>query len=222
MSFSDQETARLRKAFASLARTAVAEPDCPEPERIWRAAAGELPAEVQDLVGHIAGCPTCAEEWRLARELIPDAQPSVASLPASLPRYRSRRWLAAAAALVFTLVGVQLWRASIPTKPPDTVRAAGDPVPVESLLGEDVVLSRSDCSLRWTSGGDWVLTYDLLVATESFDVLVRAEGLAETAYRVPREALDQVPPGGKILWQVEAIGPSGHEVVSPTFVHRLE
>jgi len=224
MSFSDEEIGRLREAFASLARTAATTTNCPAPETLWRAAAGELPAEVRDLVDHTVGCPSCAEEWRLARELISNAPSSVADLPVDLSQSRSGWWLAAAAAAVVVVVGVPLWRATVPGGPPDaeTLRAPGDFLTVESLVAEDVVLSRTSCDLRWTAGAEPGLTYDLLVATESLDVLIREEGLEEAAYRVPAEVLDGVPPGGKLLWQVEAIGLSGSRVTSRTFVHRLQ
>ncbi len=114
MSFSEGAITRLRDAFASLAPTAEARADCPEPERVWRAAAGEVPsAEIRALVDHTAGCPSCAEEWRLARELVPNVQGSVANFPVERRAPRSGWWLAAAAAGLLVVAGVPLWRASL-------------------------------------------------------------------------------------------------------------
>jgi len=221
MSFSDQETTRLREAFTSLARGAVARPDCPEPER--QAARGELPAaEIQNLVDHTAGCPSCAEDWRLAHQLAPEAKPSVANPPTKQSQSGFSWWLAAAAAVLLVFVSVPLWRASTPVDSPEAIRAPGESAAIRSLIPDDDVLSRADCILRWSSGPYPMSGYNLLVSTESFDVLIRREGLEEPTYRVPPETLDQVPPGGKILWQVEAIGPTNRRLVSPTFVHHLE
>jgi len=77
MSEIDLELDRLRRAFASLEGRAPG-PGCPEPERLWSAARGELPAEVvRPLVRHLVECGACAEAWRLAREVEPrPAQPS--------------------------------------------------------------------------------------------------------------------------------------------------
>ena len=38
-----EETARLRGAWISLAEDAVPRDDCPDPERLWQAAHGDLP-----------------------------------------------------------------------------------------------------------------------------------------------------------------------------------
>lgn len=223
MNFSDQEATRLREAFASLSQGAEGRPDCPEPERLWQAANGDLPAaEIQSLVDHTAGCASCAEDWRMAHELAPKAEPTVAAFPTKRPQPRPTWWLAAAAALLLALVSAPLWRASTPVDSPETVRTPGDSVAILSLIPDDGVLSRDDCVLRWSSGPAPVVAYKLLVSTESFEVLTRQEGLEEPTYRVPSEVLRQVPAGGKILWQVEAVGPADRRFLSPTFIHRLE
>src|SRR6185436_4475958 len=105
------ELAKLRRAFASLSQPAPAPAACPPPEKIWEAVRGELPpGEVRAIVEHMAVCPACAEDWRLAVAL---QRPETASnvIPAA-ERFsagrRLRNWsLAAAAVLALAVVGVQ-------------------------------------------------------------------------------------------------------------------
>lgn len=212
----------MREAFASPARMAQARPDCPEPEGLWRGATGELRVtEIRDLIDHIAGCPSCAEDWRLAHEMSPRRETPVTGFPARRSQPRFTWWLAAAAVLL-VFVSTPLWWDTVPVDSTDAVRAPGGSAAIQSLLAADVVLPRSNCILRWSAGPAPVGVYNLLVSTESFDVLVREEGLEAPTYRVPPNALERVPPGGKILWQIEVIGTADDRLVSPTFVQRLE
>lgn len=60
----------LRDAFRSLADGASASDNCPPASRFWDAQRGEVSSvDARELMGHVASCPSCAQAWRLAREL---------------------------------------------------------------------------------------------------------------------------------------------------------
>jgi hypothetical protein len=218
-----EELARLRQGFHSMADSAPGRPDCPDPERIWDAVAGRLPSEqVRELVDHTASCPGCAEAWRLARELIPEAPEEHSRV--ARPVFGTRggwRWMAAAAAVVLSVAAVQLWRMSPAGGPPGSFRDAGSEI-IRSLLVDGEALPRTGFLLRWTTDTRSVPRFDVRVATEDMQVIAVVQGLEEPEYLVPEGALEQLFAGDRVMWQVEAVQDDGNRAVSPTFVNRLE
>ncbi len=211
----------LREAFAALAERARPRPDCPEPERLWDAAAGQLPAtQARQLVDHTASCPSCAEAWRLARELGRHAREGRPAVGSALSRGGWRWAAAAAAAVVLALVGVQLWWTRPVGGPPAEYRDP-DIETIRSLLTDGAFLPREEFRLRWEAPPD-AARFDVLVMTEELEVISRTRGLETPEYRVPDAQLEALPPGTRVLWQVEAVLEDGGSAVSPTFVNRLE
>src|SRR4051794_18967508 len=107
MNQDDQQLARLRAAFAPPDPAADTR-SCPPPETIWSAVRGELePRALRELLDHVAACPACAEDWRLAVEVNRQQQADEAAvtpgkvLPGKVLPGRFGRWrpLAASAAL---------------------------------------------------------------------------------------------------------------------------
>jgi hypothetical protein len=90
-----------------------------------------------------------------------------------------------------------------------------------SEVPEEDLLDRDACLLRWAAGPEGT-TYDLRVTSEKLEPLARAWRLDRPEYRVEPAALEPLPPGGKILWRVTAHLPGGRQVVSPTFINRVE
>ena len=216
MSSSPPSPDALRTAFASLAERAVARPDCPEPDRLWAAAAGELPpVEARPLVLHTADCAACAEAWRLARE-------HAASADGSRYEVRPRRWggtwLPLAAAVATVTVAIALVPRSARDRPAYRDNGAAS---LRSLVSEDRPLPRSSFVLRW-SPGPAGSRYDVRVATADLAILHRARGLESAEHRVPPSALAALPAGATVLWQVEAVSADGTRLTSRTFVARLE
>lgn len=84
MKLSDRD---LRDAWREgLPRTRLASEGCPESDLLVRAAAGELtPNEREPLVDHLLTCADCAEEYRLARELVVITGAAPSSVPSSAP-----------------------------------------------------------------------------------------------------------------------------------------
>lgn len=214
MSEIELERDRLRRAFASLEGRAPG-PGCPEPERLWAAARGELPAEVvRPLVLHLVECGACAEAWRLAREVEPravDARPAAA-------RPSWTFWGALAAGMTLALA------ASVVLHQPSERTPGfreGTRIDIRSLVPESDSLPRARCVLRWSPGPEGT-TYNLQVATEGLEKISEARGLTAAAYEVPPPALASLPSGAKLLWRVEAVAPDGARVTSATFVSRVE
>lgn len=206
---------RLRSAFASLAEDAQTRPDCPDPDRIWRAVRAEPgPQETAGIVAHIAACPVCAESWRIAIEL--GAAPRSARA-APRPR-RWVRWGAFAASLAAASLAVFV--ATRPPAPPPTYRD-GEVAVLRSVVPEDRALRRAECLLRWT-GGPPRARYSITVVTETLEPVARAQGLDRPEYRLSQHALRSIPAGGRLLWRVEALAEDGSRYASATFVARVE
>jgi Putative zinc-finger len=225
MSADEDGTGRLRDAWAMASADAAPRPDCPEPAVLWDAARGEAPpGEARRLVQHTAECAACAEAWRLAVEVgrgmveAPGVEPVAAA--------RTRRpagplaWIAMAAAAVAIAVGgaALVGRGREAERPlfRDSERLA-----LRALVPESVPLPRTRCVLRW-AGGPAGTRYNVEVATERLEVLDRARDLDRPEYLVPAKALAALPPGARLLWQVELRAPDGSRLTSATFVNRLD
>jgi hypothetical protein len=225
MSQDNQELARLRAAFA--APDAAPDPEtCPAPEAIWAAVRGELPPrELREVVEHTAVCASCAEDWRLAVEL---EKQSAASQTATVPAGRViqgrfgtlRTWSAAAALAAGLLVAVGLYRTGNFGPQEPTFREAQGTT-VHSLLAEGQALPRQSAVLRW-SPVPGAASYDVRISTEDLRLVDTVQGRTATEYRVPDSALAGLPPGTKLLWQVDAVFPDGTRQSSQTFDNRLQ
>ena len=205
---------RLRQAFADRAGADVT--GCPEAERLWRAAAFELPAsERRALVAHTARCASCAEAWRLAREMV-----SLSPAATRRAAYLRARPLAVGVALAATLliaVGVTLrmeWGG------PAGYRQPGSAV-IESRVSERVPLPRSRFFLQW-SAGPAGSRYHVTVTSEDLRLVDAVRDLDRPEYQVPEPALGHVPRGGRVYWSIECVPPDGRTVRSAAFISIVE
>jgi hypothetical protein len=212
----------MRRAFATLSGDAKPTVDCPESERLWSAARGELPPRELESVGlHIVGCAACGEAWRFAVEMLREAGESVGAERAQVvgtarPTARWMNWsLAAAATVLLAFVGVQVWNSSFRPRDSD-FRSVEEPRGVRSLVPEDSRISRTDFVLRWTPGPEASL-YTVRLTTEEYEPVVTAEGLTQAELAVSPEELEPFAPGTRLLWQVEVFSPDGERIVSDTF-----
>lgn len=213
------EVERLRERFLSRAGEASGT-GCPQIERIWMAARDELPrGEFRALVDHAAECPACAAAWRLAREIATEG--GSVEAPAPLSRTPWHRFAPVAAAAAIVVLGVLVaypW----PWGPaPVPAYRAQKAETIRSLIGDDALLSRRNCVLRWSPGPDGA-TYGVNVTDADLAPLASARHLDREEFVVPEAALSRVAPGERILWQIVAVLPGGREVVSPTFAARIE
>lgn len=219
--FDPGEIDKLREGFASLPEAATSAPGCPDPQRLWAAACGELRAEeTHELVDHVSACAACAEDWRIAADLARESGAGAESGPA---RSAWARWsaLAAAAAVIVVAFTLVTERRQPPAgeKTP-TYRQPGD-TGIRSLLAESELLPRGRVLLRWSPGSAGA-RYSVDVTTEDLTVVSRARGLAENQYLVPHAALANLPPRARLLWRVTALAPDGRRTASETFVSRIE
>jgi hypothetical protein len=224
MSQDTQELERLRAAFAT-PDAPPAPATCTAPETIWAAVRGELPPrELREVVEHTAVCAACAEDWRLAVEIEKQSAPSqTATVPAGRViqgRFgQLRTWTAAAALAAGLLVAVGLYRAGSFGPQEPTYR--GEENTAHSLLAEGQPLPRQGAVLRW-SPVPGATSYDVRISTEDMRVVDTAQGQTTTEYRVPASALAELPPGTRILWQVDAVFPDGTRQPSLTFTNPLQ
>jgi hypothetical protein len=216
MSNEAQQISRWRAAFAA-SDVAPDPASCPTPETLWSAVRGELPAEqMREVVDHVAACAACAEDWRLAAELVRQEE-KAATVPGKVIPGRFGRWrpLAAAAALAAgLLIAVGVYRTQ-PVQEPTyrEVQHAG----IRSLLPEGQALPRQAAVLRWSPLAGAV-SYEVQVSTEDLRTVATAKGQTATEYRVPESALAGLPSGARLLWQVDAVRPDGTHENSQTFI----
>ena len=224
------DVSRLREAFASVSRGARPGADCPDPQRLWAAATGELRAwSRRQVVDHTSTCAACAEAWRLARELAPEPVAYAASEPWSsrigsllgLPWSWNVATLAgAAAAVVLSVAVTSLYFGPSSRSRPGEYRDPGR-APLRSLLPEGQALSRENALLRWSAGQPGS-RYHVTVTAEDLRPIAAVRDLEVAQFPIPAERLSALPAGAKLLWQVEARLPDGGRVRSDTFVVRLQ
>lgn len=219
---------RLRHAFAADDRGPLTSGQCPEPGEIWDASKGNSnPRDSRRIVSHLAQCPSCAVEWRMAMQERPsvstepgDLAPAVESTAGS---HRPRRWIgvAAAAVIVVGLGGAVLFQVVFDEPAPPPAFRSSETLEIRSLVSESETLRRDSCLLSWSSAGEGA-TYDLEITRETLEAIVIERSLQTHEYLVPRKVLAQVPPGGRIVWRVEARLTDGQRITSGAFIHRLE
>lgn len=208
----------LRRGWRDLAAGAAPGPDCPEPEHLMEAAEGSLdPAATREIVDHTSRCASCAEAWRLARELIRESEPTREAAPREMAARGgwSRRYAVAAAAAIVALIA--LWQ--IRVDPPGGTVARGGEGGIRSMV-EESALPRDAFVLRWSAIEE--ARYNVEVTTADLEPVARATALEAPEFRVPVDVLGELPSGAEILWQVEVELPSGGALSSPTFVTAIE
>jgi hypothetical protein len=206
---------RLRQAFAD--RAGVDATGCPDADRLWRAAASELPAsERRALVAHTSRCASCAEAWRLAREMV-NLSPSPTTRRAAYLRPRPLAVGAALAATLLIAVGVAL---RMEWGEPTGYRQPGSTV-IESRVSERVPLPRSRFLLQW-SAGPAGSRYHVTVTSEDLRLVDAARDLERPEYLVQEPALAHVPRGGRVYWSIECVPPDGRTLRSAAFISIVE
>jgi hypothetical protein len=216
----------LRRAFAAEPGLAPVPAECPPPESIWLAARGQLPAKaLRELLDHVAACPSCTEEWRLARDfekaeeapgegaVTPGEEASSWAETAGQPARRRVSplvaWRAAAGAAAALLIGllVVLVARGPGSMAPARLALRGLPALAPPRLGAAgcEAPSRERCFLHWS--GPAGARYAVLVSTLSGRRVAEARGLSIPSFRVPAFLLASFPPGTVLGWQVTAERP---------------
>ena len=215
----NDELARLRTAFAELAGPPPEPEACPPSDRIWLAVRGELPPdELREILDHVAACPACAEDWRIAMAFEEEARLAGTVAPPKTFRFGMhalRPYLVAAALVVATVTGYQGYQLHQPKAPVNT--RGGEQSEIRSLLPENHrILPRDGFVLRWTPVPE-AESYTLQVSTSGLVPLFHTEGLTTTSCQVPESALAHLEPGTKIHWTVTPVSKDGSRSQGPTF-----
>jgi hypothetical protein len=203
------DVVRLREAFASLANEKPEEPEeTVDAGRIFDALYGEMsPDERQAVVDELLVNPAAAQAWRLAREIPPDVAPKRSTAPVSW------KWMSIAASVVLAL-GLG-WQFVAPRDAVEPPYRSTETRAIQSALPRDAVLARTEPVLRWT-GVDGA-RYRVRVLTTELAVLEESAESPARDYTLSEDTLRRIPPGSRILWQVEGRVPGEAVIVSPTF-----
>ena len=214
------EIRRWREAFAGLSERGMPGPECPDPDRIWAAATGEGTAEErQAIIEHTATCASCAGAFRLARGMSGERDRATKVEPLRGPWFRRTAPLAAlAAALLLAFVLPVWWRA---LQAPPQYRDDTKTVEILSQIAEGAVLPREQAVLRWSAGSPDSL-YEVRVLTREAREVAVESALEEPRYQIPPTALEGLPAGTVLYWQVKTLKPDGTSGVSKTFKVRLQ
>lgn len=220
-----------------------AEPDAAkgtaDPERIWRAAAGESSAEeIRALARDATTDPGLSLAWRLARELGAGGEESDHAPGAVAPIDRTprvwRQWrpwpiAAALAAAVLVVVGLRLLAPDGPAPEPvwrdgDAIGGGGGGggIGASATLvpegGDGALLPRGAFVLRWREPGthrDPSTRYTVRITTADLGLVYEDSDLESPHASVPEAALAPWPAGTTFYWQVEARSPDGGRISSP-------
>jgi hypothetical protein len=217
---SDRWLDSVRRDFAALDDRESARTACPAPEAIWGAVHAAASArEARAIAEHVAACPSCAADWRLAMRA-PD-RPVAAEVATA---ERSRRLFPrlvplAAVSAAALLAAVALFVVRQGQAPPSY--RMPERAQIGSLLADGAALNADRFILQWSPGPEGT-RYAVRVSTRQLTRLAGAEALVEPRYQVPREALSRLGHGDVVLWQVEAILPDGRRLASGTFTVRVE
>lgn len=219
MSGPEGEIRRWREAFAGLSERGMPGPECPDPDRIWAAATAEGTAEErQEIIAHTATCASCAGAFRLALGLSGERDRAARVEPLRVPWFRRTAPLAALAAALLVAVLVPLWRAQ---QAPPQYRDDAERLEIRSQIAEGAILPRQQAVLRWSAGPPGS-RYEVRVLTrEAREVAVEGD-LEKPRYQIPPAALEGIPAGTVLYWQVKTLQPDGTSGVSKTFSIRLQ
>jgi hypothetical protein len=107
-----------------------------------------------------------------------------------------------------------------PGTPADPVYRQIDATGIRSLIDERTPLARDRCVLRWSAGPEGT-TYRLRISRDDLTLVTVADRLERAEYLVPAAILAPLPPGARLLWQVDAVMPDGSRASSATFFATL-
>jgi hypothetical protein len=186
-------------------------PACVDDDRMWAAAIGDLDAEsVRAIVDHVAGCPRCAESWRVAISM---AEP-LAHDSRTGRRPGVATWVSLAVAATLVAAVGYVMRPRPPGNPEAAFRSGADRA-IESRV-TDPRLPREQFVLRWTPGPAGT-TYSASVTDQQGRTLYEIRDLQQPECTVPASSLAQLPPNSRVFWRVDANLADGTKVTSRNF-----
>lgn len=163
-----------------------------------------------------------AAEPETERRAEPDERSDPKVVPFRRPLRGIPRPLLALAALLAVALAVQVYRTLDVATPPPIVRGEEDAA-LRSQIPEGETMPRGAFELTWEAAEPWQdATFSVYLTTADLRAVYEARGLDAARVAIPAETFDDVPPGAKLLWRIEAVRPDGASQRSKTFVVVLE
>lgn len=193
----------IERAFLRLSPT-IRAGDCPPPEALWAASNQECsPKEQRRIVLHIAQCPACAADWRLARsmqELSLGSQGEGSASLLSFSRRQKRRLKVLAASLCAAALGLlYLKRTSIQLDPSSDFR--GNQAPTRaSPEGGRVQGQHFDWTSATTCAGSRVLIYD-----GKLDLLFESDPVYSHSLELSNDTARELKTRNASFWSVRCV-----------------
>jgi len=190
--------------------------DCPVADDLSELASGALAgARREAVLDHAAWCHDCSLEVQSAIALFEETRATFGGRR----RLAVGLWSVGAAAAV-ALIAIAVSLLSPPERPSSRFRDI-DVGAVRSLVNDDETLARDDFLLRWSAASEGS-RYELRITDERLRLVYRARGLERAEHRVPESALQDLPPGIRLLWQVDVLDATGGRTTSPSYFDRVE
>lgn len=186
-----------------------------DPGELWDLIEGKLgPEQVRKLADAAIENPELAEDWHLALEIR-----KARDRQSGLHRrgFRTHSWMAIAAIVVLALLSpllVQHFRSTPVLRGVSTTE-------IHALNGENALLARNHFLLRWSDPSEKTVSWDIVVMKANLEEINEKSGLKHPEFQVPAEALADLKPGDRVLWQVGSTDRDGTRSVSKTFVVKL-
>lgn len=196
---------------------------CPSPDRIWDAAnLQRSPAEQRELLLHVATCPACARDWRIARSSLLELQEQSPLLetkpsPKVVSIFARRRKLLGGSLLAVAAAGCLLL-----LRTPG--RIAVDPH-AEFRGDEGAILDLSDYQLQKNSFS-WpespgAESYEILIYDTNLDQMRRLGPVSSQRLELSPEDTSELMSAGAMYWRVIAKTKNGQEKNSPPIQFHL-
>ncbi len=180
---------------------------CPDEETLAALALGELEPPARASIGdHVIGCPKCAADFRLLRELHREAA-------GSRPRFWRSRWTWLAAGLAAAVAGIVL--------APRLVRDGAERTrgPAASVHPADgAVLSAPPETLAWSAVAG-VQGYRVKLFGADGTPVWASGTLGEATARLPPEVRAGMGGSRSWYWTVESLGPVRQRRMGPYWFH---
>ena len=185
---------------------------CPPSDALCRLVLGELSkADAATIASHVATCAACAEGLLIARDLVAPAP----------PRRTSGVSVGAVAAIAAGLLLVVLGspnRVEPLERPPHSGTPRGGESPLRPTSPSS--MARDAFELSWSPAPEGA-RYDVVVLSETLEVVVQARDLDTPRWSVSADALDGVAPGATLLWRVTRRVRDETTTTSPTWTIEL-
>lgn len=220
----------IASAFQNYSAPAVS--PCPSPEEIWAAVTLECsPEKRREIIAHVAKCPACAEDWRVAQSFPKDLPAEFGAIPpvelqaaneappprnnvVSLHKWKRVAAPLAAVAAVLALIYIP-WRANNSNSGLELPKPGGDPVYRKADTGAAPLKQSFDPAqgFRWAPSKDPGAVYEVSIFDNDFRPVHTVSGIRTPELKLSPE-LRTLLPAGEFSWQVTTKQANGRQTRS--------